>query len=142
MNLNQLTKNPNLITALTYVSESDIKLAVPSYDSSWEELKPSMLKRVLHEFGLDTEKPYERQDGLMHRNMQNQVVICSRFVGQSRLDEEWINSGFASKEAKDKASGSKILEAIYRQKKLTEDTQAELEIRDEYKVVDETQWVD
>jgi len=47
-------------------------------------------------------------------------VTCDRFVGNERTDKEWIESGYASREAKDKSSGSKLLTDIYRQKGMVE----------------------
>ena len=89
-------------------------------------------KEFLYSLGMDVEKPYQRQDGFQHRNRCNEVVVCSRWIGNSRLDSEWLNSGHASREAIDKASGSKLTEDIYRSRYETEDAQALLESRDRY----------
>jgi hypothetical protein len=86
---------------------------------------------------MDIDKPVLRQDGLQHRNRLNEVVVCSRWVGEERLDEAWLYSGYASREAIDKASGSKILEDLYRSRYLTQDAQDSLEARDRYNVVKE-----
>jgi len=104
------------IVALEIVSESEIALAYPDYDCSWEEEAPDKFKDILWSFGIDLSKSVERQDGLFHRNRLNQVVFCSRWVGESRQDKEWLESGFASKEAIDKSSGSKLLADLYKQK--------------------------
>lgn len=103
------------IPAIEIVSESEIVQVYPDYHCSWEKDK-DMFFKILHEFGLDVTQPIERQDGLCHRNRLNQVVICSRWVGQSRLDQEWLNSGCASDEAKDRATGNKLLNDLYRRK--------------------------
>lgn len=118
------------IAAITIVSESEIAKVFSEYDSKIEQENPELLKQILFQFGMDTSQNFERQDGLTHRNMFNEVVICSRWVGQTRLDDDWINSGFASKEAIDKWQGSKIVESLYREKCLTEDAQAALEQKD------------
>ena len=83
---------------------------------------------------------FEIQPNIQHRNRFNEVVICDRFVGNERIDPNWINSGYASKEAKDKASSNKILDDIYRSKLLTEDIQLSLEERDKYSTIDESEW--
>lgn len=125
--------------ALCIISESELVLADSNYSATWEyDENLGRLYSLLHQFGLDISKTYERQDGLWHRNKMNQIVLCSRYVGQERQDTEWITSGYASQAAKDKYSCSKLLEDIYRAKRLTEDTQAALEARDRYRVLDET----
>lgn len=108
------------INAIEIVSESEIFKLYSDYDASLENKDPEKLKSILFEFGLDIKEPIERQDGLQHRNRFGEVVICSRWVGQSRVDEEWLKSGMASQEAKDKAAGSRMLDDLYRQKGMTE----------------------
>lgn len=124
------------IVALRIISESEIVYEYPEYEASWEKTRLIKLENILYSYGLDTTKSYERQDGLWHRNGFGKIVLCSRYVGQERQDPEWITSGYASQEAKDKYSGSRLLEDIYRARRLTEDTQAALEARDRYKVID------
>lgn len=131
-----MRKRTSTIVALCIVSESELKAAYPDYDASWETTKPAYFKQILFNMGMDVTYPIVRQDGLMHRNRMNQVVICSRYVSNERQDEAWITSGYASTEAKDKYSGSRLLEDMYRAKNLTEDTQWYLERRDQYKVTD------
>lgn len=132
----QRTKNNyrSSIVALSYVSESEIIELFKDYDSSWESTRPTLLKRILFQYGLDTTQAYERQDGLLHRNRMNKVQVCSRWVGQERLDEEWIKSGLASQEAKDKVQNSKLLDDLYRMKNATQEMQEALEARDRYYV--------
>lgn len=127
---------PSAIVALCIISESEIAKVLPSYSSEYET-DNERFKQFLYSIGMEVNKPYQRQDGLQHRNRFNEVVVCSRWVGEERIDPEWINSGYASKEAIDKASGSKILEDLYRSKYLTEDAQALLEARDKYTVINE-----
>lgn len=128
---------PNLIAAVLVVSESELVLAYPEYSSQLEYNNLNQLNKLLWELGLDSTKPYNRQDGLQHRNRLNQVVTCSRYVGHERLDEEWIKSGYASTEAKDKITGSRILEDIYRVRGLTEDAQLALEAKDKYTKIED-----
>lgn len=123
---------PNLIVAHVIISESEIVKVLPDYKANLEYDEPAKFKLMMYQLGADVSKPYERQDCIQHRNRFNEIVICSRWVFESRLDEEWINSGYASKEAKDKVSGSKLIEQIYREKGLTEDIQQSLASRDRY----------
>lgn len=125
------------ILALEIVSESEISKIYPDYDSSWETDKPYFFREILYNFGIDVDKPYERQDGLQHRNKLNEVVICSRWVGKSREDEEWLNSGLASAEVKDRVKHNRLLDDCYRARGLTEDVQRRLEERDSRTMVTE-----
>jgi hypothetical protein len=129
--MNNKAVRPNAIVAMCIVSESEIVKVLPNYSSEFEH-REIEFKDFLYSLGMDVEKPYQRQDGLQHRNRCNEVVVCSRWVGTSRLDSEWLKSGHASREAIDKASGSKLTEDIYRSRYETEDAQALLESRDRY----------
>jgi hypothetical protein len=121
---------PTVIVALCIISESEIAKVIPDYSCSLEQEKTEEFRRLLYSLGMDTSKIYSRQDAVQHRNRFNEVVVCSRWVGEERVDKQWISSGYASKEARDKASGSKILESLYRERCLTEDAQQMLEQRD------------
>lgn len=129
--MNKKTVRPNAIVAMCIISESEIVKVLPNYSSDFE-YRQMEFANLLYSLGMDVEKPYQRQDGLQHRNRCNEVVVCSRWVGTSRLDSEWLKSGYASREAIDKASGSKLTEDIYRSRYETEDAQALLESRDRY----------
>lgn len=134
--LNKIKVNkPNSIVALCIISESEIIKVLPNYSYLYEE--ESTFPAFLYSLGMDVSKPYTRQDALQHRNRFNEIVICSRWVGEERTDEQWINSGYASREAIDKASGSKILESLYREKGLTQDAQDAMIERDKYMKVTE-----
>lgn len=127
---------PSAIVALCIVSESEIVKVMPNYSAEFEndEVK---FKSFLYSVGVDINKPILRQDGLQHRNRLNETVVCSRWVGEERIDEAWITSGYASKAAMDKASGSKLTEDLYRARYETEDAQAMLEARERYNTVTE-----
>lgn len=124
------TKQPNLIVAQLEISESEIVKVLPDYDSKMETENPTKFKLMLFGLGADITQHYERQDGLQHRNRFGEVVVCSRWVLQERVDDKWIRSGYASKAAKDKASGCKLLEDSYRIRGLTQDIQDKLQERD------------
>lgn len=137
MNKKQKFSNrPSAIVAHCIISESEIIKVLPNYTADFEKADTSF-KVFLFSLGMDVSKPYQRQDGLQHRNRFNEIVVCSRWIGEERTDTEWIASGYASKEAIDKASGSRILEDLYRSKYLTEDAQALLEARDRYNTITE-----
>lgn len=125
-------KRQSSIVALCIISESEIAKVMPTYDKDYPTDFPGPFREMMFSLGVDTNRPIERQDGLWHRNRLNEVVLCSRYVGHERLDPEWITSGYASQSAKDKASGSRMLEDMYRAKNLTEDRQAALADRDKY----------
>lgn len=129
--MNKNTTRPNAIVALCIISESEIVKVMPNYSSEFE-YKEEQFKDFLYSLGMNVDRPYQRQDGLQHRNRLNEIVVCSRWVGEERLDGAWIKSGYASRPAIDKASGSKLTEDIYRARYETEDAQALLESRDKY----------
>lgn len=135
------SKRASMIVACCIVSESELQLAVPDYSYEYENTHPEAFKSIMFDFGMDTSQEFKRQDGLTHRNKLNQVVTCSRWVGNERIDSAWVESGYASKEAMDKHSGSKILEDLYRKRGETQDIQDYLNERDAYAVVDEEVWV-
>lgn len=138
----KLAQNSSLIVAMVIVSESELVKVIKDYNSDYENTNPIEFQNVLFNMGMDIRQPYRRQDGMYHRNRLNEIVLCSRWIGEERQDKSWIMSGYASKEAIDKYSGSKILEDLYRSKNMTKDAQEHLEDRDKYSVIDETQWKD
>ena len=90
-------------------------------DGSTEKFDPVKLNigNVLYGVGLNTELPYEVQM-LTHRNRFGNVITCSRYVGNERLDDEWLKSGYASEEAIARKLDNKLLNDIFRMKGLTE----------------------
>lgn len=126
--LNGHSEQVNRICAVCIISESEIAKVIPDYSKEFSERAEFI--DFLYGLGIDTSKNIIRQDALQHRNRFGEIVICSRWVGNERTDKEWIKSGYASKEAIDKATGGRILEDIYRTKNLTEDAQIYLEKKD------------
>jgi hypothetical protein len=129
---------PSLIVATVVVSESEIKKVIENFNA--DNYDTEKLKDILYQLGINTSEPVQRQDNLLHRNRLNEVVKCTRWLGNERQDTEWIESGYASREAKDKYSGNKILEDHYRMRMLTQDAQDILEERDRYSIIDESEW--
>ena len=123
-------QRPSAIVADIIISESEIAKVMPEYSYELEEKEPEKFKEIMYSLGMDMNQIYIRQDAIQHRNRFNEVVVCSRWVGRERIDNDWLTSGYASKQAIDKASGSKILESLYREKCLTEDAQRVLEEKD------------
>lgn len=104
------------IVALRYISLSEINKFQPEVNKNWIEKNPEEFDKILFELGVDVSVPYEYQDHLQHRNFFNEVVVCDRVVGNERQDLEWLESGFASTEAKDKFKGNKLVIDLYRLK--------------------------
>ena len=125
-------QNFSSIVALVYISESELIKAMPDYSATWEEEYPYKMKEILHDLGLNVEQPFIRQDAIQHRNRFGEVVVCSRWVGNERHDLEWIQSGYASREALDRAKNSRLLDDSYRMRGMTVDIQDMLEKRDQY----------
>jgi hypothetical protein len=105
-----------MIIALCIVSASEIALAKPGFTYEWVEKNPNEFKDLLHGFGMDLNQPIELQSEIQHKNRMHQIVVCDRWVGYERTDKEWIESGYASREAKDKASNNRLLNDLYRMK--------------------------
>lgn len=126
---------PNMISAYCIISESELCLAEPNYNHEWFNTdNPNHIKllNTLYDLGINIDEGVEVQQSVQHRNRLNQVVTCGRYIGSERIDTSWIESGFASKEAIDKASGSKLLEGLYRAKGMTIDAQIAMEYKDKY----------
>lgn len=97
------------MVAVVVVSLSELQTVVPSMKQGYHLSNPIAFRTILHNMGLDTNKPFELQEGLTHRNRLNAVVTCDRWVGNERTDPEWVKSGYASREARNEASGSKMV---------------------------------
>jgi hypothetical protein len=108
------------IAAIRVISLSELYKADPKFTEFYAMQNEEELKQVLYKAGIDTNQPFEHQVN-QHRNNFNEVYTGSRFVGLERIDADWISSGLASHEAKDKASGSRLLVDLYRSKGLTDD---------------------
>jgi len=107
------------IIALVYISQSELWTVNPKYTEEWVQNNPQQLEGVLYDLGLDVNQPYEVQFNT-HRNRFGNINSCTRFVGNERLNDEWINSGHASDAAKDKASGSNLVKDLYSLRGMTE----------------------
>ena len=107
------------IIALVYISLSELQTIDPKYTEEWVDGSEQELLGVLHGLGMDINKPWERQV-VEHRNRFGNINTGSRWVGNERIDKEWIESGHASQEAHDKASGSKLIFDLYRMRGMTE----------------------
>lgn len=137
----QVLNRDSLILAYSTISESELFYIYPDYTYDLELTNPVLFKSLLFTLGMDTNLKYLKQDNLIHRNKLNKVVQCSRYVGEERQDQEWLESGKASREALDKATKNRILEDMYRTRGFTKDTEAVQESKDYYTVIDETQWI-
>lgn len=97
------------MTAIVVISESEIQKVIPDFTADYENKYPEDFKKILWNLGGDINSPYEKQDNLIHRNQLNEVVICTRWVLKERLDSEWVNSKYSSREARLDASGSQLV---------------------------------
>ena len=107
------------IIALVYISQSELWTVNPMYTEEWVQNNPQQLEPVLYGLGLDVNQPYETQFNT-HRNRFGNIDTCSRWVGNSRLDDEWILSSYASEEAVDKKQGNSLIKDLYSMRGLTE----------------------
>jgi len=107
------------IIALVYISQSELWTVNSLYTEEWIAENDKELEGVLYGLGLDVNQPYETQFNT-HRNRFRNINTCTRFVGNERLDEEWIDSKYSSQEARDKASGSNLVKDLYSLRGMTE----------------------
>jgi hypothetical protein len=108
------------IAAVSYVSLSEIQTVAPWVTDEFVEENPDVIKKMLFDLGMDVYNyPHEVQE-VTHRNRFNNIITCKRFVGNERIDKEWIDSGHCSVEARDKSLDNKILTDLYRSKGLVE----------------------
>lgn len=92
----------NLASPPIYVSEHDLQ------DEDIQVCIEALgLEEVLYQIGFDknhwigeTNNFYEVME-CTHRTRTGKVVTGKRYVSVERLDDEWLNSGIASDEAKD-----------------------------------------
>jgi len=113
----QAPKTCSKITALIYVSASELAKVIPNF--TYDMLEGKALNDILYSLGADTNLHIEHQECLQHRNRFGEVVVCDRWIANERTDAEWITSGYASREAIDKSLGNKLLDDLYRMRGLT-----------------------
>ena len=146
MQINQKPiKRASGIVASVTVSLSEILVQQPYFTlkstrNSKGEYSSDFLE-LLWGLGADTQEPILEDLSSTHRNRFNQVVQCPKWLCEERLDHDWITSGYASRAAVDKASGSLMVEAVYRMRGETKDMQAMLNQRDKSDKIDESLWV-
>ena len=102
------------IAALCIVSVSELAKVKPEITYDWIEENRDEFLDILYSIGMNTKQPIERQENLHHRNRFNELVVCDRYVGNERIDPDWVKSGYASQEAKDKSLNNKMLTDLYR----------------------------
>jgi hypothetical protein len=107
------------IIAICIVSAMDIAQVKPDFTYKWSEDNKEEFNNLLWQFGMDTIGFIEKQESVTHRTRLNRTVTCDRWVGNERFDKEWVESGYASRESRDKASGSSLLNDLYRAKGLS-----------------------
>lgn len=107
------------IVAALAISLSEIQTVDSSITEEWIKEYPTKFKMILYHLGMDIENPIEQQD-CTHRNRFGNVITCPRWVGNERIDKDWIEGEYASYEAIAKASRNKILIDIFRLRGMTE----------------------
>ena len=107
------------IYAVEYISLSELQTADPSITYEFTQSNPKEFESILYNLGVDTRYPVEIQENT-HRNRFGNVYTGYRWVGNSRIDKEWVESGSASPEAIDKSKSNKMLIDLYRAKGLVE----------------------
>lgn len=101
------------ISALVYVSMSELALEMPDITYDWVEKNPDEFRKILFDMGMDVNVPWDTQFNVQHTNRLGKKVVSDRFVGNERIDVEWVKSGYASRAAIDKSTGNKLLVELY-----------------------------
>lgn len=136
-----MTKKGNfksMIDCTHLISETEIAMLYPEYDSSWLIENIDDLKTILWDMGMDTlNENFTLSEVVQHRNRLGKVVTSARYVGIERSDNDWMKSGYASQAALDKARNSPMTDCLYREKGLTIDMQSAMEAKDKYKSLED-----
>lgn len=108
------------IAAVSYISLSEIQTVANWVTDEFVEENPDVIKKMLYDLGMDVfEYPFEVQE-VTHRNRFGNIITCKRFVGNERIDKEWVQSGYASYEAIAKSADNKILTDLFRMRGMVE----------------------
>ena len=97
------------MVSVVVVSESELAKVIPNWSMDFVNKRFDKFKQILWDLGGDVYKPWEMQENLTHRNRLNEIVCCNRWVLSERLDKEWVQSKYASREAKNESSGSQLV---------------------------------
>lgn len=108
------------IIAVEYISLSELETALPSITKEWIDNNHEEFKQMLFELGLDCFNYPVTEQHNTHRNRFGNVNTTYRWVCNSRLDEEWVNSPYSSYEAKAKSKNNKLLIDLFRLKGLVD----------------------
>ena len=105
---------PLNIAAFEVISLSELQTVMPWLTKEWIDENPDTFNKMLFDCGMDVFNfPVDAQYNT-HRNRFNNLITTWRWVCNSRLDQEWIDSEYASTAAKDKAKGNRLLIDCYR----------------------------
>ena len=108
------------IAAISYISLSEIQTVANWVTEEFIEENPEVFKKMLFDLGMDVYNyPWEVQN-VIHRNRFGNTITCPRYVGNERIDKEWVSSHYSSVEARDKSLNNSILTDIYRSKGMVE----------------------
>lgn len=108
------------IAAVCYVSLSEIQTVASWVTEEFIEENPDVFQKMLFDLGMDVyQYPIEMQE-VTHRNRFGNIITCKRWVGNERVDLDWVASGYCSVEARDKSLNNRILIDLYKCKGMVE----------------------
>lgn len=108
------------ICAIEYISLSEIQTVDSSITKEWIDSNSDKFKEILFNLGCDIYNYPADEQYVCHRNRFGNTVTDFRWVCNSRVDKEWIQSGYASIEAKDKSLNNKLLIESYKSRGLVD----------------------
>lgn len=108
------------IAAVCYISLSEIQTVANWVTEEFIEDNPDVFQKMLFDLGMDVHQyPIDMQE-VTHRNRFGNIITCKRWVGNERVDPDWVDSPYSSVEARDKSLNNKILTDLYKCKGMVE----------------------
>ena len=101
------------ICAIEYVSLSELQTVDKTITKDWIDNNSDKFKSILFSLGCDIYNYPADEQYVCHRNRFGNIVTDFRWVCNSRVDQNWIKSGYASTESKDKSLNNRILTDSY-----------------------------
>lgn len=108
------------IAAIVYISLSEIQTVAPFVNEDFIENNQEVFKKMLYDLGMDIYNYPCSIQNVTHRNRFGNIITCPRWVGNERVDFDWVNSPYSSVEARDKSLNNSILTDLYRNKGMVE----------------------
>jgi len=108
------------IAAIVYISLSEIQTVADWITEEFIEENPDVFQKMLYDLGMDIYNYPCSIQNVTHRNRFGNLITCPRWVGNERVDQNWVSSPYSSVEARDKSLNNRILTDLYKSKGMVE----------------------